>query len=164
MLTAAVLTISDKGSRGERIDESGPALIELLRSYNVEVVKYHMVPDEIEEISKFLIHLCDELCCNLVLTTGGTGFSKRDVTPEATAQIIERQAPGIAEAMRFESFKLTSRAILSRGVSGIRKESIIVNLPGSPKAAVENLQFVLPALLHGIAILKGTEKECGNLK
>ncbi len=151
---ASVITISDKGVRGERIDTSGPALCKILDDYNFDVVYTNIIPDEIEIIKDELIKLSDDMKVDLILTTGGTGFSKRDVTPEAMEYVVERWANGISEAMRAESMKITPKACLSRGVSGIRGETLIINLPGSEKAARENISFVLDAIMHGLDILK----------
>ncbi len=150
---AAVITISDKGSRGERKDTSGPAICEILRENGLTVVYTAIVPDEMEQIQAQLIHCADDLKAHLVLTTGGTGFSPRDVTPEATKAVIERDVPGIPEAMRAESMKITSHGCLSRGIAGIRGGSLIVNLPGSEKAVRENLLSVMESLSHGLDML-----------
>ncbi|WP_057979125.1 MogA/MoaB family molybdenum cofactor biosynthesis protein [Caloramator mitchellensis] len=162
MIRVGILTVSDKGSRGERVDTTSVAIKETLDSslYSVEYIK--IVPDEIDDIKCELIKLCDEMKLDLVLTNGGTGFSKRDVTPEATMAVIEKLVPGIPEAMRAKSLEITPKAMLSRAVAGIRKETLIINLPGSPKGAVENLNIVLPALKHGIEILKGEASECAR--
>lgn len=162
MIKTAILTISDKGSRGERQDGTGQAIKNLLDSNSYSVEYYKIIPDDIEKIMEELVYICDDLNIDLVLTNGGTGFSKRDVTPEATTKIIEKNVPGIAEAMRNASLKITPKAMLSRAVSGIRGETLIVNLPGSPKGAVENLQVILPALPHGIDILLGNAAECAR--
>lgn len=162
MIKVAILTISDKGSRGERVDGTGEAIKNTLDKNEYMVEYYKIIPDDIEKIQEELIYVCDELKLNLVLTNGGTGFSKRDVTPEATMEIIEKNVPGIAEAMRNASLKITPKAMLSRAVSGIRGETLIVNLPGSPKGAIENLQVILPALPHGIEILTGKASECAR--
>ncbi|MBC2582431.1 molybdenum cofactor biosynthesis protein B [Clostridium sp. DJ247] len=162
MIKTAILTISDKGSRGEREDITGPSIKNLLPYENYSLDHYKIIPDDMDTISEELIYLCDELKVNLIVTNGGTGFSKRDVTPEATLKVIEKQVPGISEAMRAASLKITPKAMLSRAVSGIRKETLIINLPGSPKGAVENLQVVLPALTHGIEILTGEASECAR--
>jgi len=162
MIKTAILTMSDKGFRGERIDGTGPAIRGELEGKGYVISFYKMIPDEIVEIEKELIYLCDELKVDLILTNGGTGFSKRDVTPEATQNVIEKYVPGIGEVMRMKSLQITSKAMLSRSIAGIRKETLIINLPGSPKGAVENLQFVLPAIPHGIAILKGEASECAR--
>ncbi len=151
--TAGVITISDKGYVGQREDTSGPALCEILKDNGFDVVYTTIVPDEMDDIKNELIKLSDDMKVNLVLTTGGTGFAKRDITPEATLQIIERVANGIAEAMRLKSMEITPRACLSRGVSGIRKDTLIINLPGSKKAASENINFVMSPIKHGIDIL-----------
>lgn len=162
MIKTGILTISDKGSRNERIDLTGPAIKEALDKniYNVEY--YKIIADEMDLICQELIHMSDELKLDLILTNGGTGFAKRDVTPEATLKVIERETPGIAEAMRQMSLSITPKAMLSRAAAGIRKSTLIINLPGSPKGAAENLSFVLPALPHGIEILKGTGGECAR--
>ena len=151
--TAAVITISDKGSRGERVDTSGPALCAIAEEHGLEVVYTSIIPDESEQIKAELIRCADEIKASLILTTGGTGFSPRDVTPEATRAIIERETPGIPEAMRAESMKITSRGCLSRSAAGIRGGSLIVNLPGSEKAARENMLSVIDALQHGLDML-----------
>ena len=150
--TAAVLTISDKGARGERIDTSGPALCQMLEKQGYRVLCQRILPDERDQIAAELT-ACADRGIALVLTTGGTGFSPRDITPEATLDVIERQAPGLAEVMRAESMKVTPRGCLSRGVTGIRGGTLIVNLPGSERAARENLAAILPALEHGLAML-----------
>ncbi|MBR2699986.1 MAG: molybdenum cofactor biosynthesis protein MoaE [Clostridia bacterium] len=150
--TAAVLTISDKGARGERADTSGPAISEMLARAGYAVVRHAILPDERAQIAGALRDCAAEGVA-LVLTTGGTGFSPRDVTPEATRDVIEREAPGLAEAMRAESMRITPRGCLSRGVAGIRGRTLIVNLPGSERAARENLGAILPALEHGLQIL-----------
>ena len=162
MIKTAILTISDKGSRGERIDGTGPALRNELDNKEYEISYYKILPDEMKDIEKELIYLCDELKVDLVLTNGGTGFSQRDVTPEATQNVIEKYVPGIGEAMRSKSLAITPKAMLSRSIAGIRGKTLIINLPGSPKGAVENLQFVLPAIPHGIAILIGEASECAR--
>lgn len=162
MIRTGILTISDKGSRGERIDGTGPAIRESLNEniYNVEY--YKIIPDEMDLICEELIYMCDELKLDLILTNGGTGFSKRDVTPEATMKVIKKHTPGIPEAMRQMSLAITPKAMLSRATAGIRDNTLIINLPGSPKGAVENLNFILPALPHGIEILSGTGGECAR--
>lgn len=159
--TAAVITVSDKGSRGEREDTSGPALAGLLTQAGYQVVERVIIPDDREQIRRALLRCSDELEIALVLTTGGTGFSPRDVTPEATLSVLEREARGIPEAMRCASLRITPRACLSRGVAGLRGRTLIVNLPGSRKAAVENLEAVLPALGHGLDVLRGSSGDCG---
>ena len=151
--TAAVITVSDKGSRGERVDTSGPMLCELLKSAGYEVVYTAIVPDEAERIRFELLKCSDEKNIALVLTTGGTGFSPRDITPEATKSILERETPGIPEAMRAESMKITPHGCLSRETAGIRGRTLIINLPGSEKAARENFSAVLGAVAHGLKML-----------
>lgn len=162
MIRTGILTISDKGSRGERVDTTGPSIKEALHGKGYEVEYYKVIPDEIDVISNELIYMCDELKLELILTNGGTGFSQRDVTPEATLKVIKKHAPGICEAMRQKSLAITPKSMLSRAIAGIRDNSLIINLPGSPKGAVENLEFVLPALPHGIEILNGTGGECAR--
>ena len=159
--TAAVLTISDKGFRGERTDTSGPALRAMLEEAGWEVVHSALLPDEQEQIQAALIDCADRLRVNLVLTTGGTGFSPRDVTPEATLAVVEREARGIPEAMRAESLRITPRGCLSRSAAGIRGRTLIVNLPGSEKAARENLLAVLEPVRHGVDMLRsGGSADC----
>ncbi|KRU30628.1 molybdopterin adenylyltransferase MoeB [Clostridium sporogenes] len=162
MIKTAIVTISDKGSKGERKDETGKVLQDILEKEKYKVEYYKIIPDDINIISEELIRLCDEKKVNLIITNGGTGFSKRDVTPEATEKVIEKHVPGFGEAMRASSLSITPKAILSRGITGIRKDSLIINLPGSPKAAVENLQAVLGAIPHGIEILLGEASECAR--
>ena len=152
--TAAVITVSDKGARGERKDTSGPALCAIAEEYGLEVVYTALVPDETVDIQRELRKCADELGVSLVLTTGGTGFSPRDVTPEATKAVVERETPGIPEAMRAESLRITPRGCLSRSAAGIRGRTLIVNLPGSEKAARENVLAVMEALLHGLDMLR----------
>lgn len=151
--TAAVITVSDKGYLGLREDTSGPNLCAILSDYGYDIVYRAIVPDEFGQITKELIHCTDHLSVSLVLTTGGTGFSPRDITPEATLEVITRQVPGIPELMRACSMKITDRASLSRAVSGIRNRTLIINLPGSKKAAEENLFAVLEPVYHGLEIL-----------
>jgi len=161
MRTAVVITVSDKCSAGLRTDESGPAVAELLREAGYAVHAQEIVPDEQVLIEAALIQAADSSVA-LIVTTGGTGFSPRDVTPEATIAVCTRMAPGIAEAMRMQSLQITPRAMLSRAVCGIRGRSVILNLPGSPKAARENLSFVLESLAHGLDILNETASECAR--
>ena len=158
MYTAAVLTVSDRSFRGERPDGAGPLAVSLLEEAGYQVVESAVVPDEQPDIEAALIRLSGKAA--LVITTGGTGFSPRDVTPEATAAVCARMTPGIPEAMRAASLAITSRAMLSRGTAGIRGGTLIVNLPGSPKAARENLEAVLPALEHGLKMLLGGPADC----
>lgn len=160
--TAAVITLSDKGSKGDRVDESGPAAVRMLEEAGYEVVETFILPDEPELLKKELIRLADEAGVDLVLTSGGTGFSMRDQTPEATMAVADRNAPGIAEYIRMKSSQITDRAMLSRGVSVIRRGTLIVNLPGSPKAVRESLGFILSALDHGLRILRGSATECAR--
>lgn len=150
---AIVITVSDKGSQGLRQDASGPLLAETLQKSGWEVIWTTIVPDEPDEICRALIHSCDQLQAQLILTTGGTGFSPRDITPEATMEVVDRLTPGIAEAMRAESMRITPRGCLSRSVAGIRGRSLIINLPGSPRAALENWNAVAPAIDHGVEML-----------
>ncbi len=153
-LRFGILTVSDRSARGERPDASGPALAELVRSRGWEVVCQSILPDDLKTLSDTLAAWADGGDLDIILTTGGTGFAPRDVTPEATLAVVDRLAPGLAEAMRAESLKVTPHAILSRAVAGIRGKVLIINLPGSPKAAVENLQVVLPALEHALMLLR----------
>lgn len=160
-MKVGILTVSDKGARGEREDRSGPAVREMVEAAGGEVVRTGLVPDEPDRIREALVAWSDE-GLDLVLTTGGTGFGPRDVTPEATRAVIEREAPGLAEAMRRAGAERTPTAILSRAVAGIRKSTLIVNLPGSERGARESLGAVLPALGHGVEILRGRAAECGK--
>ncbi|WP_308755034.1 MogA/MoaB family molybdenum cofactor biosynthesis protein [uncultured Anaerotruncus sp.] len=162
MFRVAIVTLSDKGAAGERTDESGAVIREIAEQNGYEVVSYTLLPDDRERISAELRRLCDENVAELVLTTGGTGFSPRDCTPEATLDVAERLAPGIVEAMRYSSLNITKRAMLSRAVAVIRGRTLIVNLPGSPKAVRENLEYVIPALGHGLEILTGRAGECAR--
>ena len=151
--TAAVITISDKGARGERVDTSGPAVRKMLEDAGFEVTYTTIIPDETEQIQAELIKCADELKIGLVMTTGGTGFSQRDITPEATLAVIERETRGIPEAMRYASLQITPRGCLSRSAAGIRGKTLIVNLPGSEKAAKENLAAVIDPIAHGMDML-----------
>ncbi len=160
--SAAVITLSDKGSRGERVDRSGPLVKEMLENAGYIVEETILIPDEPLLLKKELKRLADQRQIELILTSGGTGFSLRDQTPEATMEVADRNAPGISEYMRLKSMEITDRAMLSRGVSVIRKQSLIINLPGSPKAAKENLEFILNALDHGLKILRGSASECAR--
>ncbi|MBU3160396.1 MogA/MoaB family molybdenum cofactor biosynthesis protein [Clostridium frigoris] len=162
MIKTAILTMSDKGFRGERVDGTGPAIRSELEGKGFVISFYKMISDEKEEIEKELIYLCDKLKVDLILTNGGTGFSHRDVTPEATQNVIEKYVPGIGEVMRMKSLQITPNSMLSRSIAGIRKKTLIINLPGSPKGAVENLQFIISAIPHGIAILRGEASECAK--
>lgn len=162
MYRTGIITLSDKGAAGLRTDLSGPAIEKLLPKTAYEVVSYQVLPDEKELLKTELIRLCDELNCNLVLTTGGTGFSGRDMTPEATLEVAQRLAPGISEAIRAYSMTITKRAMLSRGVSVIRGNTLIINLPGSPKAVKEALEYILDSLPHGLDVLSGQASECAR--
>lgn len=153
--TAAVITVSDKGWRGERADASGPVLCDILKEKGFEVVYTAIVPDEMDAIQAELIKCADEKGIALVLTTGGTGFSPRDITPEATIAVAQRLVPGIPEAMRAESMRITPKGCLSRSAAGIRKRTLIINLPGSPKAAKENILAVIDPVEHGLEMLCG---------
>ena len=153
MYTAAVITVSDMGYRGEREDTSGPNLQRILREHGFEVAYTTMVPDEAEAIQRELLKCADELGISLILTTGGTGFSPRDITPEATMAVIERPTPGIPEAMRAESMRITPKGCLSRSVAGIRKRTLIITLPGSKKASQENILAVIDPVAHGLDML-----------
>ena len=162
MFTVGIITSSDKGYRGEREDKSGQVIEEIVSQNGFKVIKKVVLPDEKDLLEKEMINMCDNLNVNLLLTTGGTGFSKRDITPEATKSVIEREALGIVEAIRFYSLQITKRAMLSRATSGIRQNTLIINLPGSPKACKEALDFVLDDVKHGIEILLGEAKECAR--
>ncbi len=153
MYTAAVITISDKGYRGERVDTSGPNLVEILKDKGFDVTHTCIIPDDREMIKAELCKCSDELGIALVLTTGGTGFSPRDITPEATMEVVERPTPGIPEAMRAESMKITPKGCLSRSAAGIRNRSLIINLPGSKKASQENILAVIDPVAHGLDML-----------
>ena len=163
MITAGVITLSDKGSRGERVDLSGPEVTRMLKEIGIETTCYEVVPDEADVIEKKLIEFVDERRLDLVVTTGGTGVSPRDVTPDATLKVIDREIPGMAEAMRRESMLKTPHAMISRAVAGIRKTTLIINLPGSPKGVRENLAVILPALKHAIEKIKGDQSDCANV-
>ncbi|OGS29218.1 MAG: molybdenum cofactor biosynthesis protein [Elusimicrobia bacterium RIFOXYA2_FULL_53_38] len=154
-IEVAVLTSSDRCSRGEAADESGKLISEMVKAIGGRTVVRDIVPDEIAVIKEKLLHYCDILKVNIVFTTGGTGFSGRDVTPEATAQVLEKNIPGLPELMRMEGLKKTKKAVLSRGISGIRKNTIIINLPGSPRAVKESLEAVLELIPHALEMLGG---------
>lgn len=161
-LRAAVITLSDKGSRGERVDESGPLAAEMLSAAGFEVVESLLLSDDEEPLKAALMRLADKRQVHLIVTSGGTGFSPRDHAPEATLAVIDRQAPGIAEAIRASSMQYTKRAMLSRAVAGLRGSSLIINLPGSPKAVREALDFVLDVLPHGLEVLRGVAQNCAR--
>jgi len=155
MYRVAVLTISDRCSQGQCQDETGKVVQEIVKGLPSEIVEYDLVPDEQGLIEEKLVKYCDQLKVDLVLTDGGTGFSERDITPEATKSVVEREAPGIPEAMRFEGLKKTKRAMLSRGIAGIRKKTLIINLPGSTKGAKESLEAIMSELAHGLDMIAG---------
>jgi len=162
MIRAAIITLSDKGSKGEREDESGAVIREMISAVGAEVRHYEVLPDERSLIGAALARLADSGTIDLIITTGGTGVALRDVTPEATRDVIDRELPGMAEAMRAESMKKTARAMISRAVAGIRKQTLIVNLPGSPRAVRENLAVILPALDHTVEKIKGDPSDCAR--
>lgn len=161
--TAAVITMSDKGAQGLREDTAGDAVVEILRDNDWEVVYRNLIPDDLEQIKQELIKCADELQAALVVTTGGTGFSLRDVTPEATLAVIEREVRGIPEAMRAESMKITPMGMLSRAAAGLRGRTLIINLPGSRKAAAECLEAVIKPVRHGVEVLLGEAQDCANM-
>ena len=161
MIRTAIITLSDKGSAGEREDRSGAVIREMVTAVGASVDHYEVLPDERERIARVLTALADSRGFDLILTTGGTGVAPRDVTPEATRAVIDREVPGMAEAMRAESLKKTPHAMISRAVAGIRGRTLIVNLPGSPAAVRENLAVILPALSHTVEKIKGDPRECG---
>ncbi len=159
-MKSVILTVSDKGSRGERVDTSGPALAAWLQERGVEVARTTIVPDEEDQIAAMLVEIADRLDIDLILTTGGTGVSPRDVTPDATERVVERVLPGFGEAMREAGRKKLATAIVSRAIAGIRKRTLIINLPGSPTGAVESLAAVWDAVPHAIGKLQGDPKDC----
>lgn len=161
MYKIGIITASDKGAKGEREDLSAAVIREEVAQLG-EVVEYAILPDDKELLAAKMREFCDEKGLDLIFTTGGTGFSPRDVTPEATMAVVEKLVPGIAEVMRWESYKITPKAMLSRAVAGIRKQTLIINLPGSPKGVRECLRAILPALPHGLEILKGQGGECAR--
>lgn len=156
-----VITLSDRGSRGERVDTSGPLVEEMLQAAGFVIAKSDMLPDQVEPIKALLQQWADEEHLDMIVTTGGTGVASTDVTPEATRAVIDREVPGLAEAMRMASLQKTIQAVWSRGIAGIRGNCLILNLPGSPKAVRENLAAVLPALAHGLEKLQGSTVDCG---
>ena len=158
----AVLVVSDKGYRGEREDRSGKYIISFFKEKNWEITDYSIVPDEKDMIKEKLLDICDNKKANLIITTGGTGFSPRDITPEATKEVIERDVPGFSEIIRIEGQKKTPRAILSRGIGGIRKKTLIINLPGSIKGVKDSLELIYKPLPHGVDILTEEDSECGT--
>jgi molybdopterin adenylyltransferase len=161
MITVGIITVSDRSSRGERTDESGPAIKKWTEGRGYSVIEESIVPDDIADIKAALVKFSDS-GINLILTTGGTGFAPRDVTPEATLSVIDKQAPGFAEVMRHKSLAVTPHAMLSRAVSGIRGKSLIINLPGSPKSVRENLGFIESAIPHALELLAGKVSDCGK--
>lgn len=162
ILKIAVITVSDKGYRGEREDRSGKYIVDFFKEKGWEVSEYTIVPDEVRIIKDKLTYICNSEKANLIITTGGTGFSLRDVTPEATEKVIEKKVPGFSEIIRIEGQKRTPRAILSRGISGIRKKTLIINLPGSIKGVKDSLELIYRPLPHGLDILTGRDAECGQ--
>jgi molybdopterin adenylyltransferase len=162
MINVGILTISDRGSRGERVDESSEAIREALAGLDVNVKRYEIIPDEVDIICAELTQWSDEEKLDLILTTGGTGLSPRDVTPEATLRVVEKLAPGFAEVMRSESLKITPMGMLSRAAAGVRGTTIIINLPGSPKAVRECLGAIMPALPHAVEVVRGEAAECAT--
>jgi molybdopterin adenylyltransferase len=161
-MRAAILTLSDKGSRGERVDESGPALSAWLAERGVQTVQSRVIADEFEQIVAVLTEWSDADAAELILTTGGTGVSPRDITPEATLHVVDRTIPGLGELMRIRSLEKTPMASLSRAVAGIRNLALIINLPGSPRGALENLEAVWPALGHAVEKIRGGQEDCGD--
>lgn len=161
-MRVAIITSSDSGYAGEREDKSGPVIAEMVTAAGYTVVSQEILPDDYEMLTKRMAEICDNNGAELILTTGGTGFSVRDIMPEATAAVCERMVPGIPEAMRAYSMQFTPRAMLSRAASGIRKRTLIVNMPGSPKAVRESLEFILPSLGHGLEILTGEATNCAR--
>ena len=161
-MRVAIITSSDSGYAGEREEKSGPVIAEMVTAAGYTVVSQEILPDDYEMLTKRMAEICDNNGAELILTTGGTGFSVRDIMPEATAAVCERMVPGIPEAMRAYSMQFTPRAMLSRAASGIRKRTLIVNMPGSPKAVRESLEFILPSLGHGLEILTGEATNCAR--
>lgn len=163
MFKVGIITASDKGSIGERQDKSGLVIQDIVEKNGYKVEKYIVLPDDLEKLSSEMIRMSDDLKIDLILTTGGTGFGKRDVTPEATLKVIDKLVPGIPEAMRNFSLKFTPRAMLSRAISGIRKDTtLIINLPGSPKAVEETLEYIIDSVHHGLEIMTGRDSECAR--
>lgn len=162
MYRVAIITASDKGYRGEREDQSGVVIREIAEKNGYSVASYAVLPDDRAALAEEMRRICDDDLADLILTTGGTGFSPRDITPEATLDVAQRLVPGIPEAMRYSSMHITKRAMLSRAVAAIRERVLIVNLPGSPKAVRENLEYIIAELRHGLDILKGEASECAR--
>lgn len=161
-IRAVIITVSDRGARGEREDKSGPEIAGMLGTIGIEIVGSVIIPDEGEQIRRVLLEWSEGGKADLILTTGGTGVSPRDVTPDATREVIEREIPGMGEAMRRQSSAVTPHAMISRALAGIRGRTLIINLPGSPKGARENLGAVMPALLHAVEKIQGDERECAT--
>jgi molybdenum cofactor synthesis domain-containing protein len=161
-IKAVVITVSDRGARGQREDASGPAIARMLEAEGMDIIGRRIIPDEKEIIRQMLLEWCNGGDADLILTTGGTGVSPRDVTPDATREVIDREIPGMAEAMRHQSVTVTPHAMISRALVGIRGRTLIINLPGSPKGATENLSVLIPALTHAIEKIKGDETECAS--
>ena len=162
MFKVAIVCMSDKGSKGEREDISTQVIEKIILENGYKITKKVLIPDNFQKIKDTLIEICDNNHADLILTTGGTGFSKRDVTPEATEEIIEKRVPGIPEAIRSYSLTITKRAMLSRATAGIRKDTLIINMPGSPKAVEESLTYIISELKHGLEILVGSASECAR--
>jgi molybdopterin adenylyltransferase len=162
MIHAGIITVSDKGSQGKREDLSGPAIAEMLAGAAIVIKHTIIIPDETDKIKEAIIDFADAKKLDLILTNGGTGVSPRDLTPDATLEVIDKEVPGMAEAMRHQSLLITPHAMISRAVAGIRGKCLIINLPGSPKGAKENLAVVLPALKHAIEKIKGDDSECAS--
>ncbi|MGL4568046.1 MAG: MogA/MoaB family molybdenum cofactor biosynthesis protein [Fusobacteriaceae bacterium] len=162
MFTAAILCMSDKGFRGEREDKSTLVIEDILLNWNYKIIEKRIIPDDRETIQNNLTELSDILGANLIITTGGTGLTERDNTPEATKNILDKEVPGISEAIRAYSMTITKRAMLSRAVSGIRRKSLIINLPGSPKAVRESLEYIVDTLKHGLELINHGSQECGS--
>lgn len=162
MFKVAIVCMSDKGSKGEREDISTQVIEKIILENGYKIIKKVLIPDDFQKIKDTLIEICDNNHADLILTTGGTGFSKRDVTPEATEEIIEKRVPGIPEAIRAYSLTITKRAMLSRATAGIRKDTLIINMPGSPKAVEESLTYIISELKHGLEILVGSASECAR--
>lgn len=162
MFHAGIITVSDKGSQGKREDKSGPAIAEMLAGVAINLKYSLLIPDEIDQIQQAIIQLADVEKLDVILTTGGTGVSPRDLTPDATLKVIDKEVPGMAEAMRIASSKITPHAMISRAVVGIRGRCLIINLPGSPKGAKENLAAILPALQHAVEKIKGDDRDCAT--
>ena len=161
-IKCSIITVSDKGYSGERIDETGKVLEDILRKMGFDILHYRIVPDEEKMIEEAVKEASDSLNCDIVLTNGGTGLSPRDITPDVTKKLLDYEIPGISEAMRFAGYKNTVRAILSRAVSGVRGKSIIINLPGSPRGAIESLEAIIDALPHAVEKVHGSTEDCAK--